>query len=242
MRNKESWTPTKFVLNGSRWRASRDPKELAVSSRLITDLVIPCYQRVLEEYASGHLADLGCGKVPLYGIYRNKIDHVVCIDWQTSRHGTDFADYEMDMNERLDLPDAFVDTVLATDVLEHIRNVDVFWPEMTRICKRGGYIIIGTPFLYWLHEKPYDYARYTKYNLIFKCEQNGLRVISLEEYGGAPEVLMDLILKQFWRWRRLCTWLDVTFHLILRMPACRRHSQRTRELFPLGYCLVAQKM
>jgi SAM-dependent methyltransferase len=241
MRNKEAWAPTKFVPVGDRWRGSRDPKELAVASRLIGDLMARRYQRAVEAYASGQLIDLGCGKVPLYGMYRSKVSHVICIDWKESRHGTDFVDHVMDMNSPLDLPEASFDTVLATDVLEHIRKVDLIWSEMARICKPGGHIIVGTPFFYWLHETPYDYARYTKYDLMFRCERNRLHIISLKEYGGAPEVLADLILKQFRMRGRLCAGLDATFRLILRLRACRRYSSRTKEEFPLGYCLVARK-
>ena len=52
----------------------------------------------------------------------------------------------MDLNAELDFPEAAFDTVLATDVLEHIREPAVFWVEVARICRPGDCVILGTPF------------------------------------------------------------------------------------------------
>jgi SAM-dependent methyltransferase len=241
MRNESAWKPTKFVRHGSGWRASRDRAEVAASSRLIGDIVAGCYQDLLERFARGRLVDLGCGKAPLYGIYRSKVDSVVCVDWRHGAHGNDFVDHAMDLNGRLDFPDASFDTVLATDVLEHVREADRLWSEMARICRPRGRLILGTPFLYWIHEDPHDYWRYTYYCLQEKCQRHDLKVLSLQEYGGLPEVLADLLIKCFANRPSLVSPLDLGCRWLLRLPPIRTHSERTRRRFPLGYCLVAEK-
>jgi SAM-dependent methyltransferase len=241
MRNEQAWAPTKFVQVDRRWRASRDPKEIAIASRLIGDLTVRQYQKAIERYAAGRLVDLGCGKAPLYGIYRGKVDSVVCVDWGRSLHGTDFVDHEMDLNRPLAFADRLFDTVLATDVLEHIREPATFWSEMARICKVGGHVILGTPFLYWIHEYPHDYARYTKYSLISECQRNRLEILFLKEYGGSPEVLCDIILKRMENWAKICSMMDRISRIILALPPTKKCSKRSREKFPLGYCLVAAK-
>jgi SAM-dependent methyltransferase len=235
------WKPTKFVQVGHRWRASRDPEELAVASRLVGDLIVRCYQKAIEQYARGRLVDLGCGKAPLYGIYQDKADAVLCVDWDQSLHGTEFVDRQMDLNGPLAFPDESFDTVLSTDVLEHIREPVLFWSEMARICKRGGHIILGTPFLYWIHENPHDYARYTKYNLIYECERNGLRIVSIKEYGGAPEVILSLMIKTLRKRPHICSAMDRLARLLLGLQSIKRYSKESRQLFPLGYCMVAVK-
>jgi SAM-dependent methyltransferase len=163
------------------------------------------------------------------------------VDWEQSLHGDAFVDHKMDLNGRLTFADGFFDTVLATDVLEHIREPATFWSEMARICKVGGHVILGTPFLYWLHEQPHDYARYTKYGLVIECERNNLEVVSLKEYGGAPEVLCDIILKRMQR-VTMCSMMDAISRIILALPPTKKSSRKSRETFPLGYCMVAVKI
>jgi SAM-dependent methyltransferase len=242
VRGAKNWTPTKYVLVDRRWGASRDPRELAIASRLVGDLMVRFYQKAIEQYASGKLVDLGCGKAPLYGIYRDKVESVVRVDWGESRHGSAFVDCKADLNGRLPFADDVFDTVLATDVLEHIREPKSFWSEIARTCKAGGYIILGTPFFYWIHEDPYDYARYTRYSLVSECDRNGLKVSSLEECGGFPEVLCDLLLKSMLEHARLCSMMDRLFRVLLKLSSTRRYSRKSRKRFPLGYCMVARKV
>jgi SAM-dependent methyltransferase len=241
MRNESAWKATKFVRHGKAWRASRDRMEVAASSLLIADISVRFYQEALEGFASGRLIDLGCGKAPLYGIYRSRVDSVVCVDWPYGDHGSDFVDHQMDLNGRLAFSDSSFDTVLATDVLEHVRNADMLWSEMTRICSPGGRLIIGTPFLYWIHEDPHDYWRYTHYCLQDQCDRHALRILSLQAYGGLPEVMADLLVKCFASRPRLVAAVDLACRCMLKLPPTRTHSERTRNRFPLGYCLVAEK-
>jgi hypothetical protein len=71
MRNCDDWKASKYVRKNGRLIASRDPKEVGISSRLITDRIAECYDANLKLHAKGRLLDLGCGKVPLYDAYKN---------------------------------------------------------------------------------------------------------------------------------------------------------------------------
>jgi hypothetical protein len=73
MKNKEDWKPSKFVYENGRLIGSRDPSEVSISSRLITDVIANFYDQYLKQYARGRLLDLGCGKVPLYATYRELV-------------------------------------------------------------------------------------------------------------------------------------------------------------------------
>jgi hypothetical protein len=85
MRNVQAWTPSKFEKDANgRWCASRS--EILVSSRIFIDLIATAYAKAIETQAFGRHADLGCGKVPLYAMYRDKVTEVVCIDWLGSPH------------------------------------------------------------------------------------------------------------------------------------------------------------
>lgn len=238
MPNPQTWAATKAELHNGHWRASRDPAEVAVGSRIIGDILVDCYERALKMHARGILVDLGCGKAPYFGIYRNLVTRSVGVDWDSSIHTSDQVDVKCDLNERIALPDAFADTVLCTDVLEHLFEPQRAWNEIARILKPGGRAIIGVPFLYWIHEAPHDYHRYTAFALRKYASTAGLAIESLEAAGGLSQVLADLLCKAM-RPALLQSFVDRACRIALR--ASMRENTRTDTPFPLCYVLVATK-
>jgi len=248
VKQQELWRPTKFVSVKGRYRASRDPKEVAPTSRLITDRVAVVYEEALRRNARGALLDLGCGTVPLFGVYRDLITDVVCVDWAA---GGDVShlDYAVDLNGPIPLPDGQFDTILATDVLEHISRPAHLFQEISRLLRANGVLIAGVPFLYWIHEEPHDYYRYTEFALRQLCEESGLTVLSVDPYGGAPEVVLDTVVKTvsfgrlgttaFGRW--LATTMMAVGQACLASGVARRVSRATARTLPMGYCLIASK-
>lgn len=241
MRNESEWRPTKVECVDTRWRASRDLRQVGRGSRYILDLYAPTYARIIQEIAGGVLLDLGCGKVPYYNMYRARVEEVMCVDWADSYHDSPHLDHLVDLNGAIPLPDASADTILATDVLEHIARPDILWSEISRLLRPGGVVFVAVPFLYWVHEAPHDNFRYTEFRLRRYCEDNGLAVELLEPYGGVAEVLADLSAKLISNQRLLSR-----LHLALcgtfsRSRIGRRLRERTARKFPLGYCLVARK-
>lgn len=248
MKEQEKWRPSKFIAVNGRYRASRDPKEVAPASRLITDRLAVVYEEALRRHARGALLDLGCGKVPLFGVYRRLVSDVTCVDW-AARGDVSHLDLEADLNQPLPLPEGTFDTVLATDVFEHVRQPGAVFREVSRLLRPEGTLIVGVPFLYWIHEEPHDYYRYTEFALRHLCAESGLTVYSVEAYGGAPEIIFDTLAKTV-SYGRLGTmavgrWMAAA--IMLLGQACagsvvgRRVSRATAPSFPLGYCLIASK-
>lgn len=205
------------------------------------------YEPVIRRYASGRLVDLGCGNVPYYGWYRDQVSEAVCVDWEHTVRGTSHLDHVADLNGPLDfLESNSFDTVLCTDVLEHIHAPEVLFSEMVRMTRPGGHIIVAVPFLYWIHEAPHDHHRYTEHKLRHWCKEHQLEVTGLLIYGGWPEVLFDLVYKGIdylhlpGKRFLLGTWSGFG-RLMAKFPAVKRMSQRSRSAFPLGYVLVARK-
>ena len=116
------WKPSKFVNNNGKLKASRDPKEVWPPSRIMADLVVEKYSQYIPEYACGRLLDLGCGKVPLYEIYKDHVDENTCVDWDNSDHGNLFLDLIADLTNPLPFSEEEFETVILSDVLEHLRN------------------------------------------------------------------------------------------------------------------------
>jgi SAM-dependent methyltransferase len=237
MKNADNWVPKRFL---------RDKKGRIIGThnhKIIGNL----YEPIIKRYSKGKLADIGCGDVPYYLFYKDLVTENICVDWGNSAHDISFLDYEADLNKPIDiLSSNTFDTVLCTDVLEHINKPTILFSEMCRVLKPGGHLILAVPFLYWIHEADHDYHRYTHFMLREFCRENNLKVIELQTYGGLPEVIYDLIHKGYsyykfpakslfyFFWRGLGTFLS-------RRNFVKRLSQSSRSTFPLGYILVAQK-
>ncbi len=239
MRNEDSWVPTRFESTASGWRGSRDPAHLAVSSRITADSAVRYYEDYLRRHSKGRLLDLGCGNAPLYGIYRELVTEVTCLDWSASEHSSHHVDVTADLNGPLPLDDGAFDTILSTSVLEHLRRPEVALDEVFRVLAPGGTAIIAAPFLYPIHESPHDYYRYTKFCLVDMCAECGLDLVELQEFGGRAEVVCDLMSKMLGGTPWLCRPFVSTCQLGLR--ATRRWRGGSAESFPLGYCLAARK-
>jgi SAM-dependent methyltransferase len=245
LRNVEQWRPTKFVRTGRGLRASRIPAHVSISSRFMVDLVAPYYENTIRTYAKGRLLDLGCGYVPLYDTYRDLVSENVCIDWENTLHLNPYVDQLLDLTKVLPFESASFDTVLLTDVLEHIPEPLNLMHEIARILRPSGRLILGVPFLYGLHEAPHDYYRYSEFTLRRFCELSGLSIIDLERYGGLPEVLLDLISKGL---NFLPSPLAASLRplhtlasLLRNTKPVRKLSERSKSSFPSGYVLAAEK-
>lgn len=59
--------------------------------------------------------------------------------------------YRVDLNESLPINDGSYDVITAHQVLEHVKNTDLFIREICRLLKPGGYAIISTPNLATWH-------------------------------------------------------------------------------------------
>lgn len=241
MKNKDLWTPSKFIKTKHGLKASRDVNHVAIGSRFVGDIQAAVYEHAIHMHACGVLLDLGCGNVPLYETYRDFVEEIICVDWEHSFHDNKYLDYVYDVNRKIPLPDNHFDTILTTDVLEHIAAPQQFWHEVARLLKPGGKVIMAVPFLYGIHEAPYDYARYTEYQISLACTQNGLKIIYLEPYGGSVEVILDIVAKHL-KFSKLLSAIHLTVSKCLsRLLRGRQFYRKITRKFPLGYCLIAQK-
>lgn len=238
MLNQDKWVPSKYVYRGRRLVGSRDSRVVATTSRLVTDITASLYQAHIPRFVKGRLLDLGCGQVPLYGAYRCHATEVVCVDWENTPHKSEHLDHVCDLGGTLPFPDGSFDTVILSDVLEHIAEPGALWREMARVTADKGIVMLNTPFFYQLHEVPHDYYRYTEFALRRFAGLAGFRVLLLQPAGGTPEIFADLLAKRF---KPLAAPIQYLAGLFLRTPAGRRRSEKTGRRFPLGYFMVAEK-
>jgi SAM-dependent methyltransferase len=132
------------------------------------------------DYARGRLLDVGCGNRPYEPLLRGVSDYVgIDINAQNGRPTLSGMAYA------LPFAASSFDTVFSTQTLEHVEQPHQAVAEMARVLRPGGYLILTAPQTWRLHEKPYDFFRYTRFGLQYLAEQNGLRVVHLLPQGGA---------------------------------------------------------
>jgi SAM-dependent methyltransferase len=241
MRCRGDWRPTKFHMIGGRLRGDQTGVYISVGSRVLGDLLASHYEAALKKYARGNMLDLGCGNAPLFGVYENLVDEVYCVDWLASLHQQLHVDVFADLTQPLPLCNDTFDTILLSDVLEHIPNPEHLISEISRLLRSSAHVVIGVPFLCWLHEIPHDFNRYTRYQLKRLLENAGLEVVQLTEVGGSPEVLVDIMSKTLLSRPRLAAAFVAVAKWVLKWRFVRRISQETRGTMPLAYVVVAAK-
>jgi len=132
----------------------------------------------------GRLLDNGCGNQPYRGWYQPLVDEVVALD-AVSADGVSVLGFA----DRLPFADQSFDTVLVTEVLEHIENAERAVGELFRILRPGGHALITVPYFYPTHEAPYDYRRFTHFGLTDVLRRHDFDVVDIEAKGG-PGLLL----------------------------------------------------
>lgn len=94
---------------------------------------------------------------------------------------------------------ACFDAVVVLDVLEHLPQPQACLVEMARVLRPGGRVLVHVPFAYPLHDRPFDFWRFTGPGLQALAAGAGLQVRTLAARGHAIEgaaLLANLALTQ----------------------------------------------
>lgn len=148
-----------------------------------------------SKYITGDVLDVGGGERNRYkDLFTYKT--FTCLDVA--------AGPEVDIVASADaipLPDGCKDSIVSTQVLEHVKYPEKCVQEMHRVLRRGGHVLITVPQWNELHSEPHDYWRYTKHGCIELFERNEFRVVEYEQRGGffanAAQMTMRYFLDRF---------------------------------------------
>ncbi len=134
--------------------------------------------KLVSKYVSGKVLDVGAGEINRYGRYF-KYDEYIRMD---PRH-TEKADL-IGSADNIPLENESIDSVICTQVFEHLENPQNSADEIFRVMKKGGYLVVTVPQMNELHEEPYDFFRYTKFGLESLFKKSGFEVVLIDQRGG----------------------------------------------------------
>lgn len=202
------------------------------------------YIKASGHYITGRMLDIGAGEVDRYAKFFNYSERIT-----TDIHASSNVDVVASA-DNLPFDDGEFDSIVCTQVLEHVPNP---WPvvsEMNRVLKSGGHVLISVPMTNELHEEPHDYWRYTSFCLNNVLNKNNFEVIYLEQQGGYHSLIAQqkmthaiqkynlynhfllgkIASKLFYIYGLWAIWADHKYNTIYN----NRHS--------IGYVLVAKKI
>lgn len=138
---------------------------------------------------TGVLLDFGCGTKPYQSFFVNTTDYIG-VDYKIEgrEHKQRAVDVFYD-GSTIPFEDNKFDSILCTEVLEHVFNIDELLKEFNRVLKVDGIALITTPFMWEEHEMPYDFARYTTPALKSLYEKNGFDIIENTKSGNSITVI-----------------------------------------------------
>jgi len=121
----------------------------------------------------------------------------------------------------------YFDTVLATEVLEHLLEPQKAVDEIKRLLKPGGICILSTRFMYPYHPDPVDCYRFTQDSLKFIFK--GFSKVEIFHHGNRVQVLWETINRG--KIRAILNIFNYLFALV--------HFKKTE--FPCGFVVYARK-
>lgn len=126
------------------------------------------------------ILDVGCGLRPYEDCF--PLSKYIGIDVPVSGREASgkSPDYEFD-GTNIPLESEHFDVVICTEVLEHAENPDLLLKEMARVTQPGGVLFLTVPFIWGLHELPYDFRRFTTEGIRKAVEKAGYEVIKQEK-------------------------------------------------------------
>ncbi len=136
------------------------------------------------EKFQGDLLDIGCGDGRYRDFLKGRVTRWVGMDRPVSGHPAAFAPELIGDALALPVADATFDTVLCTQVIEHVEEPLVLLREAWRVLKPGGRLLLTAPQYNGLHGEPHDFFRYTKYGLQHLAKKADFEIEDVRPIGG----------------------------------------------------------
>lgn len=139
-------------------------------------------------HVHGRVLDLGAGMAKYKEVIKkNAIDYIAC-DVKKNENIDTVCDVT-----NLNFPPESFNTVISTQVFEHIDNPFTVAKEIKKVLKIGGNAIITAPFMFPYHADPKDNFRFSREGLEEIFRSLGFEIIDSGIYGGFFMVISEMI-------------------------------------------------
>lgn len=185
----------------------------------------------------GRVLDYGCADTPYRRFFPPSAEYLAA-----DLPGNPNAGVMIRGDGSVPVPDATVDAVISTQVLEHVTDPSLYLSECYRVLRPGARMLLSTHGFMVYHPDPVDLWRWTSAGLREAVERAGFQVVRFEGIMGLGatglQLLQDSILYR----------LHPRFHppLAFVMQSLislidRGESTDSRDLNALVFGLVAEK-
>lgn len=160
-----------------------------------------CYTRevlkkVLPKFCKGKVVDVGSGRGKYKDLITKYCSSFTAVDNMSSDfqfgQGSSSPDVISDVAS-MPFQDGNFDTVICTEVLEHVEDPFKLMKEISRILKPGGYAIFSSAWAAPYHKEPKDYWRFSLDGYEVLCRNSGLEIKEVHKQGGFFSLLLYFI-------------------------------------------------
>jgi SAM-dependent methyltransferase len=196
----------------------------------LSTLMLENSLRRCAPFVRGRTLDVGCGRRPYEHTFFAGAAEYVGLDYLTDRSRPDVV------GSALAIPFAprSFDTVVSTEVLEHVPEPHRALAEMQRVLRPGGFLVLTTPVYWPRHEVPYDFFRYPYDGIVHLVRAAGLELTRLFSRGRSYAFLGQVLQHIQPVPGRPVNWLINRFFL-----GCDRRLRH--DALTLGWTVVARK-
>jgi ubiquinone/menaquinone biosynthesis C-methylase UbiE len=207
------------------------------------------------KYLKGNLIDIGCGRMQ----YKSKIKKYIS-SYTSLDHPNISKLYKK--GEKVDIiadahkipvKDKTYDSALMLQVLEYMENPPKVLSEVSRIMKKNSYLILTCPFLYPIHDYPFDRYRFTDIELKDLLQKEKFKVTKIIAQGGFIEFWIQSFLVYWFKTAKNLKFVGILmlvpapFMIILGNISAillKRISaiSKVDKNFTLNYLVIARKI
>lgn len=141
-----------------------------------------------------------------------------------------------------DFGDQKFDVVVISEVLEHVHSPHLAIDNIHRVLTTGGRLILTVPFIFPIHDRPYDYYRYTRYGLEFLLKNfREVQICERNSWAEAINVLAPRLIRDEQKIARLFAPFFV-FWAFLKLPLVFLLGRIIQtDFITSGYVATAEK-